>query len=83
MMSPSSDGLPGIGQILEPVFVQAIVSEGAVEALDKAVLHRLARRDVVPLDLALLLPAVQQARSAARLTLFIELAKIIPARGIM
>lgn len=34
----------------EPVGVQALVAEAAVETLDEAVLHRLAGGDVVPLD---------------------------------
>jgi hypothetical protein len=39
------------------VFVEAFVAQAAVEALDEAILHRFARRDVVPFDGMLLLPS--------------------------
>ncbi len=39
------DGLAGLLQSLEPVLVEALVAELAVEALDAAVLHELARLD--------------------------------------
>jgi hypothetical protein len=38
------------------VLVEALVAQSAVEALDEAILHRFARRDVVPFDTVLLLP---------------------------
>ena len=53
---PCFDDLAGLAEVGEQGFVQAFVSKLAVEALDEAVLHRLARRDVVPFDAALLLP---------------------------
>ena len=43
--SPVGDGLAGLLQSLEPVLVEALVAELAVEALDAAVLHELARLD--------------------------------------
>src|SRR3546814_14366466 len=45
--------------------VEALVTQAAVEALDIAVLLRLARRDVVPLDRSLLRPS--QDRQAGQL----------------
>src|SRR5579871_708465 len=41
----------------EQRLVQELIAQPSVEALDKGVLYRLARRDVVPFDLALLRPA--------------------------
>jgi len=38
------------------MLVQALVAQATVEALDEAILHRLARCNVVPLDATLLLP---------------------------
>lgn len=46
--SPVLDGVAGMRQPTEQRFVQALVSEAPVQALDEAVLHRLARSDVVP-----------------------------------
>src|SRR5512139_3352955 len=43
--TPVGDGLAGLLQRLEPVLVEALVAELAVEALDVAVLHGFARLD--------------------------------------
>lgn len=40
----------GLGEAGEQRLVQQLVPQAAVEALDEAILHRLAGRDVVPLD---------------------------------
>ena len=40
--SPGFDNAAGVGQVGEPVFVEAFISEFAVEGLDKGVLERLA-----------------------------------------
>ena len=56
VVAPCRNQLAGMAQPGEEVLVQAFVAEPAVEALHEAVLHGLARRDVVPLDMALLLP---------------------------
>src|SRR3954471_1645206 len=45
VLSPRGFGSPSLGQRLEPVLVQALVAELAVEALDVAVLHRPAGLD--------------------------------------
>ena len=47
---PSFNDAPRLRKRDEDVLVQAFVAQPAVEALDEDVLHRLARRDVVPLD---------------------------------
>lgn len=48
----------------EQVLIEALVVEP--EALDEAVLHRLVRRDVVPLDAAVLLPSEHRIRCQLR-----------------
>ena len=53
---PFLDDLASLVEIGEQVLVQAFVTQAAVKAFDKTVLHRLAGRDVVPLDPAFLLP---------------------------
>lgn len=45
-----------LGQRGEERLVEQLVAKAAVEALDEAILHRLAWSDVVPFDLALLSP---------------------------
>ena len=59
---PFLDDLAGFVEIGEQMFVQALVAQSAVEAFDKAVLHRLAGRGVMPLD-----PALPPARPISRL----------------
>jgi hypothetical protein len=43
------------------VLVEALVTQAAVEALDEAILHRLARGNVVPFDTVVLLPMSSRA----------------------
>ncbi len=48
---PFFDDLSGLRQVGEEVLVEALVAQSAIEALDEAVLGRLARCDVArPLD---------------------------------
>ena len=47
---PSFDDPAGLGERGEHMLVQALIPQLAIEALHEAVLLRLARRDVVPLD---------------------------------
>jgi hypothetical protein len=54
---PFFDDLARLLDVGEQVFVEAFVAQAAVEALDEAILHRFARRDVVPFDGMLLLPS--------------------------
>ena len=54
--APCRNHAAGMAQRLEQVFVEAFFAHPPVEALDQAVLHWLAGRDVVPADLSLLLP---------------------------
>ena len=42
----------GMGQRRDQGFVQQLIAQPPVEAFDEGVLRRLARRDVVPVDLA-------------------------------
>jgi hypothetical protein len=57
IVPPGGQHEPGMGQRGEQGLVEAFVPQATVEALHEAVLHRLARRDVVPLDPSLLRPA--------------------------
>ena len=47
---PGSNDLPGLVEIEEQALVEQLVAHAAVEGFDVAVLHRLARCDVVPFD---------------------------------
>lgn len=53
---PVGDDLPGLGQRGEPVLIEALVPELAVEAVDVAVLHGFARLDQQVLDAMSLCP---------------------------
>ena len=53
---PVLDDLTGLVEVSEQVFVEALVAQATVEALNKSILHRFARCDVVPLDAQFLLP---------------------------
>ena len=48
---PGSDQVAGMGDVAEQGLVQKLVPHPAVEAFDEPVLHRLARRNVMPLNL--------------------------------
>ena len=54
---PVCDDLPGMAVAGEQVFVEALITEAPDEALHQAVLHELARSDVVPLHSLILLPS--------------------------
>ena len=53
------DKEPGLGDGAEPVLVEAVIAEGAVEALHESVLHGLAGLDVVKVDLVLHRPEMK------------------------
>lgn len=57
---PFLDDLTSMAIAGEEMLVQALVPQPPVEAFDKAVLHRLSRCDVVPLDVTILLPLQQR-----------------------
>src|SRR3546814_12514961 len=54
--APEPQHRAGMAERREQRLVEALVTHAAVEALDIAVLLRLARRDLVPLDRSLLRP---------------------------
>ena len=56
VVTPARDDLAGMAVAAEEVLVEAFVAQPAVERLDEAVLHRFARRNVVPVDAARLPP---------------------------
>lgn len=53
---PCFDDGACFGKVAEEVFVQAFVAKPAVEGLDEGVLHRLARRNVMPFNTGGLAP---------------------------
>src|SRR3989304_115382 len=57
---PPLDDPPRVGQAEEPVLVQALVAQPAVEALDEGVLHGLARLDEAQRDPLLVGPLVER-----------------------
>ena len=56
VLPPCFDDLTCLVEVGEQVLVEALVAQPAVEALNKAILHRFARCNVVPFDVVLLLP---------------------------
>lgn len=56
IVRPFSNGATGMIEAEEQAFIEQLVAHPTVETLDIAVLHRLSRRDVVPLDLVILRP---------------------------
>ena len=70
MGPPLLDDAPGIGEIQEPVLVQAAVPEAAVEGFHEGILRRLPGLDEVKLDLVFLTP--EKHRLAGHLGFVIE-----------
>ncbi len=66
---PSFNELPSVSEGEEPVLVQALVSEPAVEALDEGVLDRLAGLDEAQSDAPFIGPLVK--RPAGQLNPFV------------
>ncbi len=56
VIAPRRDQRSGMAQAVEQMLVQALISHTAIEALLKAVLHRVSWCDVVPATLAIFLP---------------------------
>lgn len=54
---PFYDDVAGLRQAGEEMLIEAFVTQPAAEALDEAILDRLARRDVMPFQAVLLLPS--------------------------
>jgi len=59
VVAPCRNHAAGMAQRREQVLIEALLAHPAVEALDQAILHGLARRDIVPSDLTILLPLEQ------------------------
>ena len=66
VVSPECQLTTGVIQRIEDLLIQQFVAHAAVEAFNEAILHRLARRDVVPVDLAVLLPFQDGVESQLR-----------------
>jgi len=50
MAHPGRDQIAGMGEVAKQRLVQELVPHPTIEAFDKAVLHWLAGRDVVPFE---------------------------------
>ncbi|GLJ00341.1 hypothetical protein Sbs19_41580 [Sphingobium sp. BS19] len=57
ILDPGSDLGPGMGKAHEQRLIEKLIAHAAVEALDSAVLHRLARSDVMPIHADLTAPS--------------------------
>ena len=64
--TPGFDDPARLFQAAEQVLVQAFVAHAPDKALCKPILHRLAGRDVMPVDPALLLPFQDRVRGQLR-----------------
>ena len=60
------DQMAGVAQVHKQVLVEALVPQASVEALDEAVPHGFPRRNVVPFNPALFLPAKDGVRRELR-----------------
>ena len=60
LMTPVVDEQAGFFEGVEPVLVEAVITEGAVEGLDEGVLDGLTGLDVIEVDLAPLSPEVKR-----------------------
>ncbi len=54
--APRRNYVAGVAQGVKKLFIQALVPKPSIKRLHQAILHRFARCDVMPFDLALLLP---------------------------
>jgi len=66
VVAPGRDQLPVVAQVGKQRLVQALVTEASIEAVDEAILDRFSWRDVVPPDLAILLPFQDGVRCQLR-----------------
>lgn len=60
---PSGNQITGMAEAVEQMFIEAFVAHPPVEALYEPVLHWLTGGDVVPVNLAVLLPFQDRIRS--------------------
>ncbi len=64
--APFLDDLPGMPVAAEQMFVEALVTQSAVERFHEAILHGLSGRDLVPLDTTIRLPSKDGVRCQFR-----------------
>ena len=53
---PRRDQIACMAQVAEQVLIQTFIPHAPVEAFDKSILHGLARRDLMSVNLAVFLP---------------------------
>ena len=56
ILLPSSNSGAGLSKRREQGLIKTLVTEAAIEAFDKSVLHRFAGSDIMPIDMDLLAP---------------------------
>lgn len=66
VQAPVTDFLPGVSKIPEPMFIQALILEFSVKALDVSVLHRPPGRDQLQLNAMMVSPLIQCSASKFR-----------------
>ena len=81
VLAPGGNGRPGLGEGFEPMLIQALVTELAVEALDVAVLHGLAWLDQQVLDAVSLCPAHERPACEFRPVVCAHGLRIAPEQG--
>ena len=62
VLPPFGDGASGVAEAEEQALVQQLVAHPAVEGFGIAILHRLARCDLVPFDAMILRPGEDRVR---------------------
>lgn len=66
VQAPITDFLPGVSKILEPMFIQTLIAEFSVKALDVTILNRLSRLDQLQLNAMMVSPLIQCSASIFR-----------------
>ena len=78
---PCFDGFAGVGEAAEEMLIEAFISQPAVEAFDKPVLHGLAWLNVMPLNTALFLRVKDGVRRQLRAVVADHHARVAPTLG--
>ena len=66
ILTPFTDGFPGMTDVTEPVFIQAFIAKASVKTLNKSVLCRLAGLDKSQLHAMLKGPLIERAAGKLR-----------------
>src|SRR5690606_2644401 len=66
VQAPVADLFAGMSKIPEPMFIQTLIPEFSVKALDVTILHRLSRLDQLQLNAMMVSPLIQCSASKFR-----------------